>query len=101
MITAAEIRAKYPNPSACGVSHDESNYCVGGALCQFLGEDYRFPLPGEMADRLGRINPSLNADRALEFGFEIMNANEEQNFDRAWQLLDEALTWKLHSREGK
>ncbi len=92
-MTAAEIRAKYPKPIMAGMSPDlprVDRYCVAGAACRFVaGDDYTlgsyFPLPHTASEILGVSRLDI---------LEIESANDSGEFNRAWQLLDEALKAK-------
>lgn len=83
-MTAAEVRAKFPNPQALAdLDFSDDTYCVGGAACRFaIGSDDQFPNPERMSEVLGI--PLWKAEA-------IAQANDFDSVDRAWELLDEAL----------
>jgi len=87
-MTAAEIRAKYPNPVSADVvdQHDRKAYCVLGAACLYSRRHAgRFPADFMAAAALGITDLSANR---------IARANDFGHFDRAWSLLDRALKAK-------
>jgi hypothetical protein len=101
-MTAQEIRALYPNPISADTPlacRAEDDYCVGGALCKYLGrgtgwEGERFPMVAALTDVLQEANtrlPYLSAQKRAE---KITRANDAGNIDKAWQLLDYALKAK-------
>lgn len=89
-----QARAKYPNPISLKDSKDTNNeYCVGGAICQTLGRNVRFPASYSLDHALSQANPNLGA-MGLGFACSIIRANDTRNFDKAWELADEALNFK-------
>lgn len=91
MINVEEIKARYPNPvkgyrSFCG------GYCIGGALCGFLGDPQAdFPNKSRVADELKKANPNIK--NAWEYAITIVNYNDDGEFDKAWAVLKEALEY--------
>lgn len=73
---------------ACGGS-----YCVGGALCLYLGVFTRWPDTWLLAETLIKANAELNDKRALSFANDIIQLNDSGDFDHAWKRLEEALTF--------
>lgn len=95
-VTVEDIRAKYPNPQK---SADlQVGYCVGGALCQYVGMNLRYPICG-LDTALRRSNPSLSAARAAVWRRRIISANDRCDFESAWQALGRALV-EVGEREG-
>jgi hypothetical protein len=101
-ITAAMVREKFPHP----VSMDDRKagvpgcYCVGGAFLAIVHEssnrgipDIAFPEPEPIGDALRRVNPSLSGGRADRFAWDIIHTNDARDFDGAWRILDEALSY--------
>lgn len=90
-MNVTEIRAKFPNPVAVGTCFGETDrYCVGGAAIRALtGKHTRFPQPAEIAEAV-----CCHVGEAAD----ISRANDAGNFERAWQLLDEALKSAAQSR---
>jgi len=98
MITAAAIRAKFPDPVKSSQSGPTS-YCVGGSLCLFQSrrfaalENPRFPDISTLSSVLCLYNPCLDRDHAYTLAERISGHNDGGEFDAAWQALDEALTY--------
>lgn len=98
------IREKFPHPiRECEVRpyRNHELYCVGGAVCQFNREqnpDDRFkasdfPDATELAGALLDLNPKLGDRSAITFAGEIIDTNDAGSFERAWQILSDALTF--------
>lgn len=89
-MTAAEVRAKYPNPlpdtepALRPTDWPLDAYCVGGAACRYATgkTSQRFPCRSEIAETLGIQLAEAEA---------ITTANDEGDFDLAFELLDKAL----------
>jgi hypothetical protein len=120
-LTAAAVREAYPDPmSSEVVPYDPDGqpvsgcYCVGGALLMALGEPCtsltRFPTPRPLEEALERLNPSLCQDVLCDrfaalaalppdwtvrlshgFAVAIIDANDREDFEGAWKVLDAAL----------
>ena len=115
MITAAEIRERYPNPSLpidFTLATGMTPYCVGGAFLMsawaqlvarepgffdFMrgrrGTHTRFPEPETIAHALCGVNSNLFLDDARGLAASITECNDHGNFEAAWQFLDTALTF--------
>ncbi len=83
------IKERFPNPTT--INNSKEDYCVGGAFCLFRGSRDTFPGPIELAEELMSYNSNLDIDQALAYGNLITGYNDKGNFDRAWELLGEAL----------
>jgi hypothetical protein len=93
-MTATEIRNRYPNPISIVNVNRLDQYCVGGALCLYLGEGRGFPNEEVITTKLRIVNPKIPEKDAREIAVEIIRNNECGNFDTSWQLLDKALSYK-------
>lgn len=94
MTTVEEIRARYPHP-VISIARRPGAYCVGGALCRFVGvEAPQFPWYREIEKALRVLNPFLTNDVAFDFAQRIVNRNDEGKFDDAWEAVREALAWR-------
>ena len=91
-LSVTAIRAKYPNPvtASPGRDSDVDAYCVGGAFCRFTGCVLAFPLPYHLAFELER-HARVDLSRAEQYAGDIIRANDDGDFERAWMLLDEVL----------
>lgn len=103
-ITVEKIRAMYPDPVISSKGIENGRYCVGGALCLYTGIESRIPMTATLANRLRVINPALwdKTPRTLKdmgstYAFQIITANDDGDFEKAWQLLGEALTFSKTS----
>lgn len=102
MITAEEIRRKYPNPVKANLRtcNPEGQYCVGGAIVRcvpwvFVTASKNFPVDRDLAEVLGIANPDLCADGlSRSYAERITCENDLGNFDHAWAAADEALQYK-------
>jgi len=88
---AERIREAYPNPVCYeGQVWSRKNYCVLIAAHFFGGSSTAEGYSGA----LEALNPKLEHKNAMKRGCDIAVANDSGNFERAWQLLDEALEAK-------
>ena len=101
-MTAQDIRLRYPNPHSGSplapltYARREDHYCVGGALCKYLGSEKgwqgaNFPMVSALCDVLQEVNEHLTYAGALRRARGITVANDAGHFDAAWHLLDLAL----------
>lgn len=102
------LRTRFPNPtSPTDSSGRPGAYCVGGAFCQFMQPDARddFPFPYYLADMLRKFNSSLTCKQSDNYGREIVTLNDAKQYERAWEVLREALEFtgamKLYTVEFK
>lgn len=99
VITAAEIRAKYPAPVVVlgDSSLPEGCYCVGGALCLFTGHDGGNTNPSEwvLTLALENANHRLDHEHSKAVAKYIIEQNDLGNFDDAWDGLDAGLKFGL------
>lgn len=93
-MTVREIREKYPDPHSARTHWFEGEYCVGGALCKSVYGPDSVGMPQSFFRVLQTVNPRLDETAALNYEAAITEANDDFEFERAWQLLDEALNWK-------
>lgn len=91
------IRDLYPNPVAMDRTTDPDQcYCVGGAICLYTnttsesGDVPTFPNEETLARALQSINDTLRARRAKDYAEDIINANDNGNFEDAWNIAREA-----------
>ena len=99
-LTIAAIRAAYPEPRQAW--HDPSpghtgDYCVGGAFCLSSGiwsAGKTFPSPSDLAQTFELMIPTLSAEQAFDYAKEIIDANDEGQFEEAWEILGEMLEWQ-------
>jgi hypothetical protein len=81
------------------IEGSDDDYCVLGALNLFLDSNnncscHRFPSVAiTLIDGLplSEANPKLTRDERCQYVTDIILANDEGDFDKAWQILDEAL----------
>ena len=101
MMTASEIKRRYPNCISAGSSQAiewrpaRLDYCVGGAFLRaFKGEENAkgFPTATYLAKELVAANPRLEPLDAYELALRITGFNDTEEFDKAWAALDEALS---------
>lgn len=92
----------YPRPEKVDRScyHMEGHYCVGGAVCLFIGKpkigsQYRFPSAHIIANILQTLNLKLTYSDAVDFGFDIIRLNEAGQFEDAKRCVREALLYGL------
>jgi len=109
MLTIAEIRRQYPSPmSMREPDPDGAAYCVAGAIVQahqalltFTPDNCAFPGEYEFTWALLELNPALDdADvddeedtQAWVYANAILDLNDARNFEGAWRLAEEALTF--------
>lgn len=92
MITIADIQQRFPDPVSCHSGKiGGCDYCIGGAVCQFVGMPYTFPQRAILAVALQRLNPHLKAEIAYPYAVAIINLNDEYEFEEAWAVVNEAL----------
>lgn len=97
------LMTAYPSPVQArtnqGISDRPEQYCVGGSVClayPTLVPNRRarnFPNPGELADWLVVLNQVLTWEMAFDFAARITHNNDAGYFARAYQVLDQALTY--------
>lgn len=96
-MTIDDIRSAYPTPIAgkkAGYPYRGDEYCVGGSYCLSLGytdSELRFPMVRELARILKGHNPDLCWDGAYEYARSIIDYNDAERFEEAWQLLAQVL----------
>lgn len=102
MITVEEIRVRFPNPTLYDVT--PNSYGVDGAFVMFVkglsleeaGEGDRFPSEEEVAETLESVNSAWGGDNsglAFDKAADLVNLNDNGDFEKAWYLLDRLLTW--------
>jgi hypothetical protein len=100
-VDVAQLREQYPNPTAKPVRppRDDSNiYTVDEAFMRQLGHTMRGTLP-LFANVLVCHNPKLwrtnkeGESMHYVYAVEIMTANDNGDFDKAWSLLEEAINF--------
>ncbi len=108
-ITAAEIRAKFPDPMTSDrnarnrfpVTHH--CYCIGGACLSsipLLTDDADFPSVERLEGVLRFLNADLAQYRSTRLAARIIRQNDSRNFEGAWATLDEALRFTLKRRRA-
>ena len=85
--TYLDIREKYPDPVSYKESHIDNVYCVLIAVRDYLGEKDLLNPP-----ILQTLNPQLSYKDAMHRGADIIRANNNKDFDKAWDLLAEAMS---------
>jgi hypothetical protein len=100
-----DIRNRYPHPIS-GKQADypwqADDYCVGGAYCYYTGNqgpDFNFPMARELAKVISEHNPELEWQGALEFASAIIDYNDAERFEEAWQLLAQVLPYIPQPKE--
>jgi hypothetical protein len=108
-----QIKSKYPHPVSMRSIETtdpnwESYYCVGGALCQFVGiksgniTTDGFPLSLYIAKALRELNPDLpdlsppdqfEYVRGETIARQIMTLNDQGDIEGAWNKVREALEY--------
>ena len=106
LITMEQIRMRYPHPR---ISHERYGnrtpaYCTGGAcvkmalrrgrLAGVTGLARSFPGVFTLRDALYAMNPALPPEVATRLAERIIAANDVGNFVRAWEIVEEALTYR-------
>lgn len=98
--TAQEIRDAYPNPRAFKNADTTGKcYCVGGAFAAYVynidlneaNEATRFPTESIIRLAAHKANPSLHGNLCEALVCDLVTANDEGNFERAWQCVQELL----------
>lgn len=96
-MTIDDIRTAYPHPIS-GRQADypwkDDDYCCGGAYCRYTGyqgPDLNFPMALELARVLKEQNPELDWEYAKEYANAIIDYNDAERFEEAWQLLAQVL----------
>lgn len=88
MITFAEIKTAYPQPTKPGSG--VCGYCVGGAFCLAVGHPHteRFMFPDEhvLSDELEKVL-LLSEEAATQASASIISLNDMGNFEGAWAAL--------------
>ena len=96
-MTIDDIRTAYPNPIAgrkAQYPYSQDEYCCGGAYCMYVGitdPEMMFPMQRELAVVLKEHNPDLTWWDAHEFAAAIVDYNDAERFEEAWQLLAQVL----------
>ena len=92
------IRALYPHPMPARCLHlTERGYCVGGAIQCFLDRKEvpfggAFPSVETLSAVLRRANPYLHRREAKILARKITSANDDGEFDQAWELAEVGIT---------
>lgn len=86
------IRRTYPCPMSARTTHSTSRgtYCVGGAFAMSLSDNYPFPTVRHLA-RLLEDHAGLGDEEALACAELIANLNDDEDFEGAWDVLQQAL----------
>ncbi len=105
MKTVAEIRRQFPNPTRAPEQHQNriGRYCVGGAFLLSLGGDIltdAFPGQSQLAREFLRQGLCGGRD-AYTIAYLLIHANDNGNFERAWELLEEVLGEQPARKEEK
>lgn len=103
------IRNLYPNPmslsSATAFCTSKKKYCVGGAFINAmqLGDDKApstyFPSAEILGKKLERANPALDPMAALSYAANIIAYNDNEQFEKAWETLDQALQYEENQHD--
>lgn len=102
MTLAQYIRSQFPSPVSGRNPANTDNpacYCVGGSLIMYKRrmvpynswESMRFPSGAAITMVLREYQPFLMPGRLAEYAAEIIQANDDGNFDTAWRVLERAL----------
>ena len=105
-VTLAAIRRKYPHPRASHKSNSlPESYCVGGALCKFVGIASRdsecFPSNESIREAWAKAmkidwytlrDKDRNEVRGI-IGM-LIGSNDAGRFKAAWMRLGKLLSWK-------
>jgi hypothetical protein len=94
-----ELRGRWPNPTAFKYK-TRTNYCVGGALCQFTDKaestitspHLYYPAHTYLALVLRELNKNLSARASDIFSKQLIEANDAERMEDAWLILENALT---------
>lgn len=106
-MTLHEIQVLYPSPRRVTGEHPltDPGYCVGGALCLMLSAPdtqtfaARFPSPSELGFALRHCNPQLTWRQGRNYANKIIDANDAEDFRKAWKILGRALTYTPRVKE--
>lgn len=90
----AKLRKLYPEPKTYDEDSGESGYCVGGAFVMYINGDIPFPDEEQLGDMLYRQNNALRPNGGVFYAERIIWANDNRKFNKAWDLLEEALAFK-------
>lgn len=105
---AAEIRAAYPHPQKSILVYENKTgcwdglYCVGGAYIKYAHIDlppqtpesyYVFPGTHDLAVALQQGNPLLDFTEAYDHAVKIVEYNDTERFELAYEWLDKALIY--------
>lgn len=94
-IDVKTLRAKFNAP--CTSYCPRGRYCVGGAfVLGFYGQQPdpilpTFPTIQQLANTIKAANPALEATEANIYACDVIIANDNREFDRAWSILEEAM----------
>lgn len=89
-----DIKAQYPDAGPADPRAHGGPYCVGGALCQYLGKSgvFKWPTVWELAFTLQEANPNLDDSKARQYAARIMDLNDmAEDIPAAWDMLGKAL----------
>jgi hypothetical protein len=95
MTTMDAIRAQYPTPTIPSrLSPDSDAYCLGAAVCRvaFPALPSYFPTAKTIALALAHLNPALSPGAALDAAYTMLDANDREDYDGGWQIVQAALT---------
>lgn len=96
-VTAALVRALYPEVNASNEDTEDEGYCVMGALAQWFDPDTPMKFPHYAmsgAYNMMRANPTLTYRQAVRWARTVQLRNDAHDFDRAWRTLDKALRYR-------
>lgn len=90
----------FNEPSTCALKNRAGTYCVGGAIvltaCELPAygapSRIRFPNRSVLAFALRVMNPALSYERSVIHASEIIEENDNRQFDAAWSAAIKALT---------
>lgn len=86
------LKQRYPNPVTA--EENSGGYCVGGALGFEFGHTDPFPRPEILAAILEDANPKLmQNDLAIDYAYDIIESNDAELFEDAWEKLEEAINY--------
>lgn len=77
-------------------THLGGRYCVGGAFLRARYGDHAcwpFPTASTLAMGLQGDNAALSRSKAIRFASEIIRDNDRGDFNAAWEVLAEALSY--------
>lgn len=89
--TYLDIRKEYPNP----VTFNSNLRGLDDPYCVLIGASryvYSKNGPSKKDKILHVLNPSLTDEQVNVFGDKIINSNDLGDFDKAWDLLAEAMS---------